>query len=209
MDISKGNPGSAVTGSNDDAGSFVREVENPSASAMSLLETAAEVMQDNPNAAMACIVRATDLLRTDPGALDRHADRVTTTMARGGLAPWQMHGVAAHIDNVMESKIRLHDCAKIVRLSGSHFARAFKISFGESFARHVAACRVERAQQLMLRTNDPLSDIALACGFADQPHLTRVFRNRVGQSPAAWRWQRLNLPPRHEHRIGESVDAAA
>ncbi|MGB5182647.1 MAG: AraC family transcriptional regulator, partial [Xanthobacteraceae bacterium] len=30
-------------------------------------------------------------------------------------------------------------------------------------------------------------DVALACGFADQSHLTRVFTRMVGVSPGAWR----------------------
>ncbi|MGQ4827916.1 helix-turn-helix domain-containing protein [Enterococcus faecalis] len=33
----------------------------------------------------------------------------------------------------------------------------------------------------------PLSDIALMCGFGDQSHFTRVFRQIAGTSPGAWR----------------------
>jgi AraC family transcriptional regulator len=32
-----------------------------------------------------------------------------------------------------------------------------------------------------------LADVALACGFGDQSHLTRVFTRLVGTSPGAWR----------------------
>jgi AraC family transcriptional regulator len=32
-----------------------------------------------------------------------------------------------------------------------------------------------------------LRDVALACGFADQSHLTQVFTRFVGASPGAWR----------------------
>jgi AraC family transcriptional regulator len=31
------------------------------------------------------------------------------------------------------------------------------------------------------------SDVATECGFSDQSHLTRVFRQTVGVSPGAWR----------------------
>jgi AraC-like DNA-binding protein len=39
-------------------------------------------------------------------------------------------------------------------------------------------------------SDDSLSTIALTCGFADQAHLSRLFRQCVGQSPAAWRRER-------------------
>jgi AraC-like DNA-binding protein len=39
----------------------------------------------------------------------------------------------------------------------------------------------------MLQTEAPLSDIALQCGFTDQPHLCKHFRQTTGHTPAAWR----------------------
>jgi AraC-like DNA-binding protein len=54
------------------------------------------------------------------------------------------------------------------------------------------ARRIEAVQRRLLETSASLSEIALACGFADQSHLTRVFRAQVGQSPAHWRRMRLS-----------------
>jgi AraC family transcriptional regulator len=47
--------------------------------------------------------------------------------------------------------------------------------------------RIEKSKLEMLRTEAPLSAIALACGFADQSHFTRVFTKRTGISPGIWR----------------------
>ena len=47
--------------------------------------------------------------------------------------------------------------------------------------------RIEAAKAMLRRREAPLSSIALACGFADQSHFTRVFTRRVGLSPGAWR----------------------
>jgi len=43
----------------------------------------------------------------------------------------------------------------------------------------------------MLTTEDPLSQIALACGLADQAHLSKLFRRAVGETPSAWRRRNL------------------
>jgi AraC family transcriptional regulator len=47
------------------------------------------------------------------------------------------------------------------------------------------------AQRLMLTTQEPLSQIALACGMADQAHLSKLFRRGVGETPGAWRRRSL------------------
>jgi transcriptional regulator GlxA family with amidase domain len=46
---------------------------------------------------------------------------------------------------------------------------------------------VELAAQLMLASREPLSEIALKCGFHDQAHLSKQFRQLTGETPAAWR----------------------
>jgi AraC-like DNA-binding protein len=54
---------------------------------------------------------------------------------------------------------------------------------------------VELAAQYILQTEAPLSDIALQCGFTDQAHLRKHFRQSTGQPPAAWR---------HAHRTPDT-----
>ena len=49
--------------------------------------------------------------------------------------------------------------------------------------------KLEREIDLMLRSGERLSQIALNCGHCDQSHFTRVFRRKVGMSPRAWRRQ--------------------
>jgi AraC family transcriptional regulator len=47
------------------------------------------------------------------------------------------------------------------------------------------------AQELLLFTDDPLGQIAVARGFVHQSHFTRVFPRDAGEPPAVWR--RFNL----------------
>ena len=111
------------------------------------------------------------------------------------LAPWQMRKVKEFIDSSLDSTIRLRDCASQARLSASYFSRAFKAVFGITVCHYIRHRRIERAQQLMLLSKEPLSQIALSCGFADQAHYCRVFRDVVGLSPNAWRRRNMTLAP--------------
>ncbi len=160
---------------------------------IALLDRAAGALNDNRTAAQESILQASALLKqeygwTDHGRWDEFQS--TSLTVRGGLAPWQVRRVAKHVDTFLGSTIRTRDCAEIAKLSTSHFSRSFKISFGQTFFNYVLRCRTERAKQMMVMTDEPLSQIALDCGFADQAHLSRQFRRRVGSTPARWRRQR-------------------
>jgi AraC family transcriptional regulator len=126
----------------------------------------------------------------DPAMGEKSSERVGT-----GLVPWQEHKVREFIDGSLNSKIRLQDCAGKVRLSASHFSRAFKATFGTTVLDYIHRRRVERAQQLMLSSELPLAQIALSCGFADQAHYCRIFRTIVGLSPNVWRRQNMVEAP--------------
>jgi len=108
-------------------------------------------------------------------------------VARAVLAPWQARRVVDHIDACLSQNLRLADLAAIARLSSSYFSRAFKGSFGKAPHAFIIERRIVRAQQAMLAADEPLSQIAIACGFADQAHLSRAFRRLTGRTPHAWR----------------------
>jgi AraC-like DNA-binding protein len=110
----------------------------------------------------------------------------------GGLAPWQVRRLKTHMEENLGGTIYCEDLARLVRLSLSHFMRAFKESFGCAPHAFLIRRRMERAQGLMLTTDEALGQIALTCGLADQSHLTRLFQKWVGESPAAWRRARMN-----------------
>ena len=103
------------------------------------------------------------------------------------LAPWQLSRVLALLHNDLASAIRVKDLAAAACLSESYFSHAFRYTIGETPAAHLRRRRIEHAQQLMLVQEKSLADIACECGLADQSHLTKLFRQLVGITPAAWR----------------------
>jgi AraC family transcriptional regulator len=82
---------------------------------------------------------------------------------------------------------RLADLARACGLSVSYFARAFRNSTGLPPHRWLLQRRVEHAQLLLRHPAHELAQVAVACGFYDQSHLAKVFKNIVGASPADWR----------------------
>ena len=66
-------------------------------------------------------------------------------------------------------------------------ARAFRRTFGCTIGEYLRRLRIERAAEQLATGTQPLAEIALAAGFADQSHFSNVFRRRVGMSPSAYR----------------------
>jgi transcriptional regulator GlxA family with amidase domain len=152
-----------------------------------LLDRAVGSIDTNHAAAKDCIVRATALLEAEYTRSNRERPGEAQVFARGGLTPWQIRQVTRHVEASIGSNISAEECATIARLSTSHFRRAFKASFGETYYAWLSRRRVERAQEMMVMTDQPLCQIARQCGFADQSHFNRVFGRLVGPSPGSWR----------------------
>jgi AraC family transcriptional regulator len=107
--------------------------------------------------------------------------------SRGGLAPWQLRRVEELIEANLDGALSLDDLASSCRISPRHFARAFTQSNGVPPHKWLLQKRTERAKDLLRTSKLSLVEIAEATGFSSQSHLTRVFSQTVGQSPAAWR----------------------
>jgi AraC-like DNA-binding protein len=80
-------------------------------------------------------------------------------------------------------KHSLDDLAKLAAMSKFHFLRSFKDSTGLTPHAYLNNIRVERAKNLLLTTDNNISDIALECGFSDQAHLNRAYKKIYGTSP--------------------------
>jgi AraC-like DNA-binding protein len=117
-----------------------------------------------------------------------------TFAACRGLAPWQERCAKELMQAHLREGMSLVELSKACRLSPSAFARAFKQSTGVTPYQWFLSRRIELAMALMSDTDHPLSDVALLSGFADQSHFTRVFTEKVGISPGAWRRGRIRAP---------------
>ena len=120
-------------------------------------------------------------------ALDR-LEAPPSRPLRGGLTPTAMRRVREHVEAHLGDSIDLAALAGVAGLSMFHFAREFKQTTGLTPHRYLLEKRVERARELLARTDLTLAEIAFAVGFADQSHFARRFRQMVGTTPGEFRW---------------------
>ena len=107
--------------------------------------------------------------------------------SKGGVPPRALRRVQEYIDSHLGENIDLEVLAGLSGLSLHYFAHAFKESTGIPPYSYVLRRRLDKARELLVRTDAPLADIALATGFSDQSHLARHFRQLVGMSPGIFR----------------------
>jgi AraC family transcriptional regulator len=150
---------------------------------MRLLEAAVGQLQDLKHPAQGTLLEAASLLRRQIHPLPERE----VPDGKGRLLAWQARKVQDYIDSHITGAVRVADLCALVQRSEAHFSRSFKRTFGESPRSFLIRRRVELAARCMLTTDASLSDIALRCGFSDQSHLCKQFRQAMDQSPAAWR----------------------
>jgi AraC family transcriptional regulator len=150
---------------------------------ITLLEAAVGQLHDQGHPAQGALLEAASLLRQQ--AHPTAAKEVPS--GNGSLLAWQARKVRDYIDSHIIESILVADLCALVQRSEAHFSRSFKRTFGQSPHSFVVRRRVELAAQYMLATDASLSDIALRCGFTDQAHLCKHFRQAAGHTPAAWR----------------------
>jgi transcriptional regulator GlxA family with amidase domain len=112
--------------------------------------------------------------------------------ARPGLSLWQQRRIGDFLAERIAGEVSLAELAALCRLSPSHFARSFRATFGLPPHRWLLTERVRRATELMRAREESLDQIALACGFVDQSHFSRVFRRVMHLTPDAWRRAHLD-----------------
>jgi len=94
-----------------------------------------------------------------------------------------------------ESYMKSVDLDELSQVSGRskyHLIRAFKKATGLTPHAYLTDVRIKAARRLLLTGTSP-GETAGLCGFADQAHLTRHFKSRIGTTPAAFQRSCLSV----------------
>ncbi|GGF39546.1 hypothetical protein GCM10011611_52460 [Aliidongia dinghuensis] len=158
-------------------------------------------------ATLRCFVDGRPVVFAAVGEVKTHGDRAVLTMtllqtpaskrarkagrAPAGLQKWRLRRVSQFIEDRLADPITLGELATVAGLSPTYFGAQFRAATGLRPHEYVLRKRIQRAQQLLLETNDPVIEIALSVGFQTQAHFTRVFSRFVSDTPFQWRQRRL------------------
>lgn len=93
--------------------------------------------------------------------------------------------VMAHFCGHLSEPDALEALARREGISPYALIRAYRARFSITPMKHLASLRVECACRLLAQGIAP-AVVAAEVGFADQPHLTRAFKQRLGTTPAAY-----------------------
>ncbi len=135
--------------------------------------------------------------RSIPRAALRSIGRRARTFRRSAPhthIPLQMAGPRARaaVSGALRRMVRgyaqplsVPELAREAGLSTAYFAAVFREETGLAPHDWLIARRIDKAKALLGRGESPAA-VAAATGFADQAHLTRTFRARTGETPAAF-----------------------
>ena len=102
--------------------------------------------------------------------------------ARGGYEHAAVRRARTYLSDRWDQPVALAALASFAGLTRFELVRRFREQTGMTPHAFQTNLRIERARA-MLSAGEPIARVAAACGFADQPHLTRRFRRAVGVTP--------------------------
>lgn len=103
-----------------------------------------------------------------------------------GVPHW-IRSVKDRLDSEWNRALSLAELAQRHGMHPVHLARAFRAAYGTSVGEYKRAMQLKAAQDRLLRSDEDMLEVALACGFGDQSHFSKAFRRAFGMSPSRYR----------------------
>lgn len=105
----------------------------------------------------------------------------------GGLSGHKLRRVTDFINDNLEQDLTLSEIAQVADLSHFHFARAFRKTTGITVQQYITNRRIEKAKELLTKSNLPIVEVGFQTGFKNQSHFTTLFRKFTSLTPRLWR----------------------
>ncbi|MDY2627282.1 MAG: AraC family transcriptional regulator [Lachnospiraceae bacterium] len=92
-----------------------------------------------------------------------------------------------YIEQNFAEEIRIGELARICNLSETHFRRIFDEYMNVSPVEYINLVRIEKACELMGKSDERIQDIGAKVGFPVNTTFSRNFKNVTGMSPLQWK----------------------
>jgi transcriptional regulator GlxA family with amidase domain len=115
-----------------------------------------------------------------------NSDQKLNTYLRSYLSG-EKPSLASIMDANFCYNLKLEDFAELTHRSLSSFKRDFQAHYNESPGKWLLKKRVDFAANLLLCSDQSISQIAFESGFEDLSHFSRVFKERTGKNPSNFR----------------------
>lgn len=105
------------------------------------------------------------------------------------LAKEQINTILDYIHEHYNEEINLTTLAEIMHLNRHYVSRFFKDAVGMNFIDYLTTYRIEKAKQLLMKTEESITEISGTVGYIDSTYFSKLFKKKVGQSPHQFRKQ--------------------
>lgn len=117
-----------------------------------------------------------------------------------GYRSTTINQVLTHLTEHLGDRLREADLARYAGMDPSAFSRFFRRHTGVPFVQFLGRLRVNRACELLINGDKPVTDICYECGFNNVSNFNRQFLSLKGMPPSRFR---------RYHRLNDRCDASA
>lgn len=93
----------------------------------------------------------------------------------------------AYIDTHYNTDISLDEVSREVDISPYYFSKIFKDDTGVNFIEYVTKIRMEKAKELLARSDYSMKEICSMVGYSDPNYFSRSFKKNVGLTPTEYK----------------------
>jgi AraC family transcriptional regulator len=107
--------------------------------------------------------------------------------SRVAFSERQVQRINEYMQANLHDTLQIADIAACIGMSRTLFFERFIHTMKKTPNQYLQILRVTRAKELLADRKLSLTDIAFACGYADQSHFARFFKRFIGASPGKYR----------------------
>ncbi|MBS4203367.1 AraC family transcriptional regulator [Lederbergia citrea] len=95
--------------------------------------------------------------------------------------------ICGYLERHYDQKISTQTLCELFNISTRHLNRLFKQDTGLTVIEMIHKIRIEKAKQLLIKSNEKVIDVAIKVGYDDPAFFSRLFKRKIGCSPGRYK----------------------